>query len=323
MLRYDPVPWLMSQEGLPAVRVRRLLGLDRYGDGEAVAELERSLDGEQLSDGSFSSSPMRTAGVLNLLPDLRADHAGDVTARGTSFLFSILQGQPGFSQSERVTPGSLTTPCDLGGFFGPFEARAEPTIVRLGAEEMNHYREFEPLLGPGSPVRSKRRSSYDRVGPASCYAWGLIPLCYTVEALCRAGYSKDARLTPATNALLGAQRESGGWCRNLRGHPTCSIHGVRALGAHDALRRSVHADRALAFMRQHQSAWRGNYLFAAIQAIARFNSPVAHDILQSALGQVAQRQKRSGTFGTPYRVERVAAVLVGCRSLVRHSELGG
>ena len=320
MLASDPVPWLMAQEGLPAIRARRLLRLDHEGDAEAVVAIEGALAQEQDQDGSFSSSPIRTAGVLNLLDDLHGVGAGDLIANGGAFLLSVLEGQPGSARAEGVAPGSLTVPCDLGGFFGPYEARADPAVVEMGAREMDHYREYEPLLGSRSPLRSVRRSSYDRVGPTSCYSWGLIPLCYTIEALCRAGLSADPRLLPATDALLGAQRESGGWCRNVGGHPTCSIHAVRALGAHAALRETVYAERALGFMRAAQDAWRGNYLFAAIQAIARYNLPIAHEILHDALGQIADRQRKNGTFGTPCRVERTAAVLVASRALAEQRD---
>jgi hypothetical protein len=181
---------------------------------------------------------------------------------------------------------------------------------------MNHYRAYEPLLGPGSPVRAERRSSRDRPGPSSCYAWGLIPLCTIVEALCRSGYAGDARLTPAVNALLGAQRESGGWCRNLGGHPSCSLHAVRALGAHPTLRESAYAARALSLLQRTQSAWaRGVRLYAGLQAAAAFPLSTAKATIRELLAAVAPRQRRNGTFGTPHRVERVAAVLIAARAV--------
>lgn len=121
----------------------------------------------------------------------------------------------------------------------------KPDVVALSAREMNFYREYEPLLGPKNPVRDVRKSSFDRVGASSCYLWGLIPLCYTIETLCRAGYSNDERIQPAINILLGVQRESGGWCRNLGGHPNCSIHAIHALGSHPELRQSTYAERAI------------------------------------------------------------------------------
>ena len=49
-----------------------MLGLHREGDAEFVRELECALGAEQDEDGSFAGSPMRTAGTLNLLDDLRA-----------------------------------------------------------------------------------------------------------------------------------------------------------------------------------------------------------------------------------------------------------
>ena len=315
MLPYDPVPWLMAQEGLSALRARRRLGLERAGDDLAVAEVEVVLSGEQGSDGSFADSPMRTAGVLDELSDLRGRLSEGIIDPGASFLFSVLAAQSGYARAQEVAPGSLTDPCDLCGFFGPYEARADADVIARGAREMNHYREFEPLLGPSSPVRSVRRSSYDRVGPTSCYTWGLIPLCYTIEALCRAGYSDDPRLEPAVDALLGAQRESGGWCRNLGGHPTCSLHAVRAVGVHPRLRLSMHAERALRFMRAAQGSWRGNYLFAAAQAVARFDQPMAGETIREAFYSIAGRQRRDGAFGGAHAVEKVAAALVAMRAL--------
>ena len=178
---------------------------------------------------------------------------------------------------------------------------------------------FAGRIHSRSPVSPSTGSSRDRAGPSSCYTWGLIPLSYTIEALCRAGCARDARLRPALNALLGAQRESGGWCRNLGGHTGCSIHAIRALGAHPRLRESAHADRALSFWRTTQLGergpdlqrwWRGTNLFAALQAAAAFESPLADEILRDVLAAVAPRQRKNGTFGTPCRVDRVAAVLV-------------
>jgi hypothetical protein len=150
----------------------------------------------------------------------------------------------------------------------------------------------------------------------------LIPLSYTVEALCRAGYAHDGRLKSAIHALLGAQRESGGWCRNLGGHPTCSLHAIRALGAHPELRQSEYAERALGLMRATQRNaqggmarwWSGSNLFAALQAVAAFDLPLARQILCDALEAIAPHQHKNGTFGTPCPVERVAAVLFALQS---------
>jgi hypothetical protein len=313
----------MAQEGLAAVRARRRLGLHQEGDAEAVQALGRALSVQQSQDGAFEGSPMKTAGTLNLLDDLKATGAGKLIAAGASYLFRVLEGQPGYERARDVQAGSLREPCDLCGFFGPYEERDRPEVLAHGAREMNHYREYEPLLGPKAPVRDVRRSSLDRIGPASCYAWGLIPLCYTVEALCRAGHAHDPRLQPAIDALLGAQRESGGWCRNLGGHPACSIHAVRMLGSHPELRRNVHAERALRLMRTVQrgsgsapaSWWKGSNLFAATQAIAAFDRPISHEIIGEALAALAPRQRRDGTFGGPCAVERVVAVLVAARAL--------
>jgi hypothetical protein len=300
----------MVQDGLAAVCARRVLGLDREGDAEAVEALARELAGEQGADGSFADSPMKTAGVLNLLDDLRACGTEGVIAAGASYLFTVLQSQAGYERATSVAPGSLAEPWDLCGFFGPYKDRAMPEVMAHGAREMNHYRACEPLLGPKRPVRAERRSSLDRPGPSSCYAWGLIPLSYTVEALCRAGYARDERLQPAVQALLGAQRESGGWCRNLGGGLACTLHGVRALGSHPELRGSVHAEQALQFIRAAQGRLKGSQLYAALQAVAAFGLPVAREIIRHGLAALAPRQRKNGTFGTPCQVERVVAVLV-------------
>ena len=106
MLTHDPIPWLIAQDGLAAVRARRLLGLDREGDAEVVQVLVRELADEQVADGSFAGSfarsPMKTAGALNLLDDLHADGAGDAIAAGASYLFSVLQSQPGYARARSV-----------------------------------------------------------------------------------------------------------------------------------------------------------------------------------------------------------------------------
>ena len=135
-------------------------------------------------------------------------------------------------------------------------------------------------------------------------------MCYIIEALCRTGYAGDRRLKPAINALLGAQRRSGGWCRNLGGHPSCTIHAIRALGSHPRLRKSKHAERALALMHA-----KGAISFALIQAAAAFDFPVAREIIRDGLRELAPRQRKNGTFGAPCKVERVAAVLVARRAL--------
>jgi hypothetical protein len=324
MLPYDPIPWLMAQDGLPAVRARRLLGLHREHDETFVRELEQRLAAQQGPEGSMSDSPIRTAGTLNLLDDLGATRSRETIQKAAGYLMALLASQPGYARAGNVRPASLTTPCDLCGFFGPYEARNEPARMAHGADEMNAFREYEPLTGPQSPVRRERRSSRDRAGPSSCYAWGLIPLSYTIEALCRAGYARDERLQPALNALLGAQRESGGWCRNLGGHTGCSIYAIRTLGAHPKLRKSPHAERALVFWRATlrgergsdlQRWWRGANLFAALQAAAAFDLPLAREIIQEALAAIAPRQRKNGTFGTPHRIERVAAVLMATARL--------
>ena len=312
MLPHDPTPWLLAQDGLAAVRARRVLGLARDGDEEAVESVGREACASQLPDGSFEHSVMKTAGVLHLLSDLRPGGLDGVFDGACDYLLGVLESQPGYGRAAKVKPGSLHTPCDLCGFFGPYGASNDPDAVARGAREMNFYREFEPLLGPKAPVRHVRRSSFDRVGPGSCYAWGLIPLAYTIEALCRSGRSRDARLRPAVNALLGAQRASGGWCRNLGGHPSCTTHAIRALAAHPRLRRSPYAHRALAFM--DRSSQKLNP-FAVAHAVAGFDHDVARGILRRVLAVVAGRQRINGTFGTPCRVERVAAALTAVRAI--------
>ena len=309
--RYEPVAWLMQQRGLPATRARRLLGLACDFDEETVTVVERDLAKSQLSDGSFERSPMKTAGILNLLDDLRATPKGNVVEDAAAYLLRVLQIQPGYGEvTGDLTTGCIKEPCDLCGFFGPYNDRNEPEVMKRGAREMNFYREFEPLLGPKSPVRGKRRSSRDRPGPGSCYAWGLIPLAYIIEALCRSGYAEDPRLGPAIKVLLAVQRESGGWCRNLGGHPSCTIHAIRALGSHAGVRRSENARRALEFMKAM-----GAMGFAVIQASALFSFPVASELIRDTLKALVPRQQRNGTFGSPCRIERVAAALVAERHL--------
>jgi hypothetical protein len=309
----------MAQEPVPAIRARRLLGLHRESDEEAVGALERRLAGEQLPDGSFDNSPMKTAGVLNLLADMRARGSDMLVAGSASWLFSVLESQPGYEAARTVTPGSLRTAWDLCGFFGPYENRSRAEVMMKGAREMNLYRQYEPLLGPKSPVRGVRRSSLDRGGPSSCYAWGLIPLTCIIRALSRTGYADDERLQPAINALLGAQRESGGWCRNLDGSLDCTLHAILALGSHLQLRGSDHAEKALQLMRAAQTGalggralrwWRGSNLFAALQALVVFDSIVAREAVRDALAVATARQERNGTFGRPCRIERVGVVLI-------------
>jgi hypothetical protein len=314
----------MTQQGRRALRARRLLGLGREGDEEASAALAGKLAREQLQNGSFDGSPMKTAGVLNLLDDLKAKGSNALIERAASYLISVLESQPGCERAGSLKGGRLDSPCDLCGFFGPYEDRNEPEVLARGAGEMNFYREFEPLLGPKSPVRGVSRSTLDRPGASSCYAWGLIPLSYVVEALCRAGHADDERIRPAVNVLLGAQRESGGWCRSLTGHPSCSLHAIRAVASHAGLRRSEHAGRVLEFLRRTQTGvvgekmakwWRGSNLFAAVHAVAAFGHPIARCIVRDALKNIIPLQRRNGTFGGPCRIERVMAVLVAERAL--------
>jgi hypothetical protein len=287
-----------------------MLGLHRDGDEKAVHALERELAKTQLPDGSFEQSPMKAAGVLNLLDDLRTTGSKELIEKAASYLISVLESQPGYERARNVKPGSLREKFDLCGLFGPESDRWRPDVLARNAREMNFYREYEPLLGPKSPVRGVRRSSLDRPGPGTCYTWGLIPLSYTIEALCRAGHAHDERLQPAINALLGAQRENGGWCACGEGQGGCTIHAIRALGSHPQLRESMHAERGLELLRQQGPPGRkGSHAFGVPQAVSSFNLPVARGIMRDGLTAVAQCQRKNGTFGTPRRIERVAAVL--------------
>jgi hypothetical protein len=319
MLKHDPIPWLLWQEGEAAVRARRSLGLEREGDAEAVGGIVRRAARSQRTDGSFSHSPMKTAGVVCLLADLATESSAGVVAEAGEFLFGVLKAQPGYDKAKCLRRGELTEPWDLGGFFG----EASPLTPAEGAQEANFYREYEPLLGPKSPVRWRRRSSFDRAGPPSCHLWGLVPLAYIIEALCRGGFHADPRLRPAVNVLLAVQRPSGGWCRNPGGGFECTLPAIRAFGAHPKLRRGTSAEAGLRVLRASQcsphsrsrSRWRGCNLFAALHAAACFDSPVAKEIIVAGLSVAAQRQRRNGTFGTPCPVERVAAVVVASRRL--------
>jgi len=74
MLRYDPVLWLMNQEGLPALRARRLLGLCRPGDGsdlplasETIRSTPADLVARHQRNGAFGtpgSVEQAAAGLL-------------------------------------------------------------------------------------------------------------------------------------------------------------------------------------------------------------------------------------------------------------------
>ena len=324
MLKYDPIPWLMRQEDEAAVRARCALGLPREGDDKIAHKVAARFAKSQLPNGSFDRSPMKTAGVVCLLADLGPELSAEVMSQAGEFLLGLLEAQPGYREATRVRPGALTEPWDLGGFFGACEATSNAYGPTDGACEMNFFREFEPLLGPKSPVRTERRSSFDRPGPGSCYDYGLVPLCYIIEALCRGERHADKRLKPAVNVLLGAQRTSGGWCRNPGGGFPCTIPAVRALGAHPGLRQGSQAGAALAFLRDSQSSppgsksqrqWRGSKLFAALDAVARFDLALADEILTDGLKAVAGHQRQNGSFGTPCRTERVAAVIAALRRL--------
>ena len=324
MLKYDPIQWLMRQDDEAAVRARCALGLAREGDDTIARKVAERFAKAQLSDGSFDHSPMKTACVVCLLADMAPELSAEVMSQAGEFLLGLLEAQPGYRKAARVRPGALTAPWDLGGFFGACEATSDAYGPTDGACEMNIFREFEPLLGPKSPVRTERRSSFDRPGPGSCYDYGLVPLCYIIEALCRSEFHADKRLKPAINVLLAVQRQSGGWCRNPGGGFPCTLPAVRAIGAHPKLRQTPHAEAALAFLRASQTSplgskdqrqWRGAKLFAALHAVARFDLPLADEILTDGLKAVAGHQRQNGSFGTPCRTERVAAVIAARRRL--------
>lgn len=314
MLPYDPVPWLMAQEALPAVRARRVLHLEREGDEKAIRAVVRKYRRSQRPDGSFSDSPMKTAGVLNLLDDLKAADCGELVGRAGEYLISVVESQPGYERARKVRPGTLRERSDLCDFFGPDRDRLKPDVLARNAREANFFGEFEPLMGPSKPLRGVRRGSFDRPGPWRCFTWGLLPLCYTLEALFRTGHGRDARLKPAINALLGAERANGGWCACGAGKHSCTRHAVRALAAHPRLKKGRYAQRAVEVMRGSTRA-PGKGPFAALQAVALFDSPVAREILREGLAFLAPKQKTNGTFGTPCRIERVAAVLIAKRAL--------
>ena len=324
MLPYDPIPWLMEQEGLPAVRARRAFGLERDGDAAVVRSVARRFARSQHPNGSFEDSHMKTAAVTCLLGDLRGGRSGELIEAAATYLLSALEAQPGHEAAKRVKPGTLTQPFDLCGFFGPQGDRLKPDTLARNAREVNLSRKLEPLHGPKSPVKGVRKGSFDRPGPSTCYTWGMVPLCHTIEAACRAGHADDPRLKPAINALLGAQRENGGWCGcPPDGAPPCTTSALRALSAHPKLKRSKCAERGLALM--HASQWWvtrrtkqpriGSGFFATIEVIAAYDHATARDIIRNALTAIAPRQRRNGTFGTPCQVERVAAVICGLRAL--------
>jgi hypothetical protein len=52
-----------------------------------------------------------------------------------------------------------------------------------------------------------------------------------------------------------------------------------------------------------------------LQAVSAFNLPIAHEILRETLACIAPNQYKNGTFGTPCRVERIAAILLALESL--------
>jgi hypothetical protein len=83
---------------------------------------------------------------------------------------------------------------------------------------------------------------------------------------------------------------------------------MRALGAHPTLRQSPYAEGALRFLHAN---WRARDPYAILHVAAAHDLPVAREVVMEVLAHIAPRQRKNGTFGTPHRVERVAAVLAG------------
>jgi hypothetical protein len=280
------------------------------GDQDAAVALAERLTLDQRSDGSVGGSPLRTAGTVLCLVDL--DVPAGAVEEAAGFLLDLLEAQPGYARAVSVAPGELTQPCDLCGFFETYACRTDPAARRVGSAEMNALREIDPLIGPRAPVKAAATSARARVGPGSCYSWGLIPLAYITEALCRSGHADDPRLTPALNVLLGAQRRSGGWCRNPGGHPKCTLYAVRALAAHPDLRTGPQAEAALRCVARFPIR---TFRFAYLDALARFEHPAAHSAMQHILSAVTRQQRPDGSFSGPCRVERAAAALLASRAL--------
>ena len=96
-----------------------------------------------------------------------------------------------------------------------------------------------------------------------------------------------------------------------------------AFGCHSELATSQYAQRALEFMQATRRAsrgcnaqfWRGNGVFAAMQAVARFDLAIAHDLIRDTLDYVTARQQENGTFGTSCKTERVLAALIALKAL--------
>jgi hypothetical protein len=106
-----------------------------------------------------------------------------------------------------------------------------------------------------------------------------------------------------------------------REHPHSTLYALYALSAHPDLQHSLSADRFMVRIRdtQHGNArrvdvqglaawWQGASLFAALQAVADLDLPLARQLVRDALAVIAPGQRKDGAFG-PCAVERVAAVL--------------
>jgi len=63
-----------------------------------------------------------------------------------------------------------------------------------------------------------------------------------IKALCRSGYAEDEEIKPAVNSLLGAQRQTEGWRRNLSGHP---IYSTAVRGGIESLSEPSKSQEAL------------------------------------------------------------------------------
>ena len=124
MLPHDPTPWLMAQEGLGALRVRRMLALEREGDEPAARVLVNELSIAESREGLFADSPMKTAGLLNLLDDLRVGGTEELVAAGASYLVRVLESQPGYVRARGVAPAACAPLATWPAFSAPMRTAA-------------------------------------------------------------------------------------------------------------------------------------------------------------------------------------------------------
>ena len=109
----------MAQEGLGALRVRRMLALEREGDEPAARALVNELSIAESREGLFADSPMKTAGLLNLLDDLCAGGTEALVAAGASYLV-------GSSNRSRVTSAPEAWPPAACGPLATWPAFSAP-----------------------------------------------------------------------------------------------------------------------------------------------------------------------------------------------------